>query len=336
MKRIIVVIILCFTGTLHLKAQDSTAIVSYVDKIIIKANLNTQRDVFTSNYDNNETDFKITTNDNLRLFLSLDYDFIGFSIGFDPNFLNENNDNDLKGKSSFSDFRFRMFLGKWVQSMHYGETKGFYIENTEDFIPDWNEGTDPYIQFPNLKKTSYGMTTAYVFNSNFSYRNLVYQTEWQKKSAGSFVPKLYYNYNELSFKTENVSSIEKFYNLKLELAYYYTFVIHENWFIAPYIAPAAGVRFSKTKTERDNETFSTDETHYPLSLSKGLQLGYSSRRIIFGLNINNQFNWFREDSVTAITEDRIYGLVYFGYRFDAPKFLDNTFNWMYSKLGMTR
>ena len=66
--------------------NDSTSLVSYVDKIIIKANINTQTDTYFFIDKNDNTKALLVPNDNVKLFLSLDYEFIGLSLGFTPNF----------------------------------------------------------------------------------------------------------------------------------------------------------------------------------------------------------------------------------------------------------
>ena len=339
--RITFLVLTLLLNTAFITAQetrkiDSTFRISYVDKLIIKANLDTRTNSYIINYSDANSDFTISTNTNLRMFLSLDYEFIGASIGFAPSFFTDNKDDDIKGKSSYTDFQFRFFLGQWVQGLHYSEVEGFYVENTGDFVPGWMEGEDPYIQFPNLKRSSYGMTTSYVFNKRFSYRNITYQTEWQKKSAGSFVPTLHYNFNRLSFSTEDLSSTEDFYNIRLSLAYYYTFVINEHWFIAPFISPSLGIRFSHSESTDNGITTSSNDTYFMQNLDGGLQLGYSSKRVIFGLNANSHVFWHQEDHVTAVTENSFYGLVYFGYRFDAPRFVKNTFDWFYDTFKIPR
>jgi len=176
---------------------DSTYILSFVDKIIVKVNIDTQLESFTIR-SNNEPDIKIATNNQIRLNLSLDYEFIGASIGFSPKFIPGNNDDNLKGKSSFIDYKFRFFFGNWTQEIQYRRNEGFYVENTNDFQTNWISGRDPFIQFSDLKSILWRGSTSYVLNPNFSLRNVVYNTEWQLKSAGSFVPTLKYNFTRLS------------------------------------------------------------------------------------------------------------------------------------------
>ena len=77
------------------RIKDSTSILSFTDKIIIKANLDTQTDSYSIQSENN-SELHLSANNQFRLLLSLDYEFIGASSGFSPKFLPGNNDNDLK------------------------------------------------------------------------------------------------------------------------------------------------------------------------------------------------------------------------------------------------
>lgn len=287
--------------------------------------MDTQRDAYTLRAGGSDTDFKLASNNNYRLFLSLDYEFIGVSYGFSPNFFAQNNDDKLKGKSSYNDLRFRFFLGQWVQGLQYTKIRGYYVENTQYYIDDWNEGIDPYIQISNLKNTTYGMSTSYVFNPEFSYRNVTYQTEWQKRSAGSFIPTLYYDYTKSGFKFESTESDENTFNIRLATSYYYTLVMSEHWFVVPFISPSLGLKFSKTNSTIDNLKSTENNTYVTRALEGGLQLGYSSNKVIFGGSFNFSANWYNEDKRTSIENDKLFGLLYVGYRFDTPTFVEKTF-----------
>lgn len=306
--------------------KDTSAIVNYSDKIILKLNLDTRTDAYLYENKQDNSRLHLVPNNRFRLFLSLDYEFIGLSVGFVPQFLGANSDNDLKGESSFTDYQFRFFLGRWVQSLAFSKISGYYVRNTGDFVPDWEKGIDPYVQFNGLSSTQYGMSTAFVFNPNFSYRNIVYQNEWQKTSSGSFVPTLYYSYNIFDFDQDGLVSTDKYFNLRLAPSYYFTYVLHRKWFISTNISPSLGVRFSKSETVVDNANASERNTFFTRNISAGLNFGYSSERIIFGFNANFSADWYNEDSVSSTENDQLYGVVYLGYRFDAPKAVANIFD----------
>lgn len=301
---------------------------------MVKVYANTQTDTYSLNNTENGNKLTLASNNNYRLFVSLDYEFIGLSIGFAPTFFPGNNDDALKGESSFSDIRFRAALGHWIQGFQLGKIKGYYIENTEDFFPFWEEGTDPYLQIPTMTSKVFGMSTSYNFNPKFSFRNIFYQTEWQTKSAGSFIPSLFYNFNQLSYELGGQEAKEYSYPIRLAPAYYYTLVLHENWFVAGNLSPSMGIRFTKS-TLTENEVRSVERYNsFIYALEGGLQLGYASRKVIFGAGFTFEMNGYNEDKTNAIVNDKIYGLLYFGYRFNAPGFIDRTYKKYAEKLGI--
>jgi hypothetical protein len=307
------------------KKKDSTYLTPFLDKIILKVNVETQTDEYQYLNREDGTRLDLVPNNAYRLFLSLDYEFIGLSIGVVPKFLGANSDEELKGESSFTDYRFRFFLGKWVQSLDYGKIEGYYVKNTGEFIPEWVEDKDPYIQFDNLTSSRYGMSTSYVFNPNFSYRNIVYQNEWQKKSSGSLVATLFYDYNIFSFSESNINSKDRFFNVRLAPSYYYTHVIEENWFISGNISPSLGLRFSKTTSEDGTLVTEENNTYLTRSLSSGLNVGYSSSKLIFGANLTLSASLFNEDRNSQTENNRVYGVIYVGYRFEPPEIVKKLF-----------
>jgi hypothetical protein len=274
----------------------------------------------------------LLTNNQNRVTRSLDYEFIGLSIGFAPNFIPGNNDEDIQGKSSFTNYEFRFFLGKWTQELKYTKVQGFYIENTWDFIPDWIEGEHPYIQFSDFKTTPWDGSTSYVLNPNFSLRNVVCNTEWQLKSAGSFVPSFRYGYTRISLEVDGSRSYEDDFDIRLAPDYYYTLVIQKNWYAAAFLSPSIGIRLS---TEFDDD-FNTKEnsTYWPVALNGGFQLCYSSRKVIFGANFNFESTWYNEDDNTNVLNDKFFAKIYIGYRIDPPKFIKKTFASINDKLGL--
>jgi hypothetical protein len=313
---------------------DTTRIVSYADKFVVKLNVDSQTIGYKLQNSQDGSILQITPNLGNNLFVSLDYQFFGLSVGFSPSFLNPDNSDDLKGESSFSDFRFRAALGPWVQGFQISSIEGYYVENTQDFVPNWTEGVDPYIQLTDLKNQVYGMSTSYVFNPNFSFRNLLYNTEWQKMSAGSFIPTLFYSYDRLSFTLQDIKSKENIVPIRLALAYFYTFVVNENWFISGNLSPSFGVRFSKTHESLNNMESERTNTVFTRTLEGGANLGYASKKIVFGLGFTFDVNGYNEDKFNAVETNSIYGAIYFGYRFNTPGFIDRAYNKAAKKIGL--
>ncbi len=300
--------------------KDTANFIYYPDKIMIRANLSSQTDNYLLN-SKNGTNLDLETNSSYKLFFSVDYKFIGFSYGFYPKFFGVNKDEDLKGKSSFSDYNFRFFLGRWFQTVNYSKTKGYYIANMKDFVPEWIEGKDPYIQFPDFKTLQFGMSTSYLFNPKFSLKSITSFMEWQKKSAGSFIPSLIYNYNTIKSKATDYDGKQKEFDLKLAAGYYYNFIIHKRFYIAPNLSPSLGVKFLNDKSTSSGVETIDKKTYFTKNLDGGLKMGYNSDRILFGASLNFSVSSYNEDKSTEISNNKGYSLLYFGYRFDAPGFI---------------
>lgn len=312
-------------------SSDSTFIKSYTDKIILKANVDTEIDSY--NYKTGDgSELVLRNNNRYRAYLSVDYEFIGFTVGFAPQFLPDNNDDDLKGSSELTDFRFRFFLGKWTQEVQYKSLEGFYVNNTTDLIPGWMEDRDPFIQLPEFKSQIYSGSTAYVFNTDFSYRNFEYDTEWQLKSAGSFVPNISYAYRRLSAPIEGKEEFENNFDVSLSPSYLHTFVLNTYWFAAIDASPGLGLRFS-TSGREDIEARERN-VYVPIVFNGGLKLGYSSPKIIFGASANLDYIHMEEGNNTTLDRNDLYLKVYFGYRFDAPKFISSSFKKINDTLGL--
>lgn len=302
------------------KSKNTANFIYYPDKIMIRANLSSQTDDYFLN-SKKGTNLDLETNSSYKLFLSVDYKFIGFSYGFYPKFFGTNKDEDVKGKSTFSDYNFRFFLGRWLQTVNYSKTKGYYVANMKDFAPDWIEGKDPYLQFPDFKTMQFGMSTSYLFNPKFSLKSITSFTEWQKKSAGSFLPSLIYSYNTIRSKSDDLDGKQKEFDLKLAAGYYYNFIIHKNFYIAPNLSPSIGVKFMKDKSKDSGVETIEKETYFTRNLDGGLKMGYNSDRILFGASLNFSVSSYNEDKNNIISNDKVYGLLYFGYRFNAPGFI---------------
>jgi len=300
--------------------KDTVNFIYYPDKIMIRTNLSTQSDNYLLN-NKNGSNLDLETNNSYKLFLSVDYKFIGFSYGFYPKFIGGNKDEDLKGKSSFSDYNFRFFLGRWFQTVNYSKIKGYYVANMSDFDPTWVEGKDPYIQFPDFKTLQLGMSTSYLFNPKFSLKSITSFTEWQKKSAGSFIPSFIYNYNTIRSKADDLDGKQKEFDLKIAAGYYYNFIIHKRFYVAPNLSPSLGVKFLNDKSISSGVQTVEKKTYFTRNLDGGFKMGYNSERILFGASLNFSVSSYNEDKATTISNDKVYGLLYFGYRFNAPGFI---------------
>lgn len=295
------------------KQNDSTYITSFKHKVMLKANINTQAESYS--IQNNDTEnFSLTANNSFKFSLSANYEFLGLTIGFSPKSRN------LPYKTAFQDINLRLFLKQWIQNFQYRRVRGFYrdgeiLDNVQD-------------QFPDFKTISWNGATSYVLNSDFSLKHVLYNTEWQRKSAGSFIPTLRYGYQRISDRVNTAKEIQNFYNISIASEYYYTWVIENNWFVTPSISPAIGLRF----TDYTLNEVSEQNTLFTTALNLGLYFGYTSENVVAGANFNFDSKTSNAKTKTNILSDRSYAKLYFGYRFNAPNALEKRVKWLKNKV----
>lgn len=309
------------------KEKDSTYITVFNESIISKISVNTQANVLTI-LDNQKAAYRLVTNNNYRVNLYVDYDFLGFSYGFAPNFIPENNDDNRRGSSTLKELNFRFIFRRWIQTIQNKTEKGFYAENTKDLLDNWNADNDTFILFPELQTKLWEGTTSFLFNPNFSIKNSLNNNEWQRKSAGSFIPTLKYSYSEISSDFEALKKHNQTLQFYLIPNYFYTWVIKENWFITTTAGAAFGLNFAL------QSNFEKTDTYIPFLINGSLQGGYNSNNLTFGANLlinSTHHNYFNKESVI---NDNVYFNFYLGYRFNSPKSVKTFFKKVKRKIGI--
>ncbi|MEJ5050829.1 DUF4421 family protein [Chryseobacterium culicis] len=323
-----------FSCIFYAKCQtDTTLVKSYSDQVMIRLNLDTNIEKYIlsqggKHIGNNKIDLSI--NNKTRTSISVDYRAISATLSFSPKFIPGNNEDDLKGKSSYTDLSFRFFPKRFIQTLYYKKVKGFYVENMKDIISDWQEAKDGYLQFPDLKVLSFGGTTSYVLNKNFSAKSIYTQSEWQKKSSGSWVPYLDYDVSFFTNTTNEVKSREVQYKIGGNMGYFYNWIIKDKVNIAPYLSVGLGGQFSSSREgnePKENEQFLT------LRMDGGLHIGYNSERFLFGGRMNFKTYTYQKNG-EAVENNNLYGLLYIGYRFAPPKVVKNTYDKIQKKIPL--
>lgn len=312
MRGLILIFFICFAFTSY-SQEDASFVTSFKHKIMLKANINTQTESYS--IQNNDTEnFSLAANTIFKFTASANYEFLGLSIGFSPK------DRNLPYKSSFQDITLRLFLKQWIQNIQYRRVRGFYREG-EILVGEQDE-------FPDFKTTSWNGATAFVMNPNFSLKHVLFNTEWQRKSAGSLIPTLRYGYQRISDRVDGNKEAQNIYSISIASDYYYTWVIENNWFVTPSLSPAIGLRY----TEYSLADITEQNTLLTTALNLGLYFGYTSENIVAGANFNFDSKASNAKTKTNIISDRSYAKLYFGYRFNAPKALEKRVDWLKKKV----
>ena len=289
-----------FTGGGCFAQTDSLSnpyIQKFEDKISAQLFMLNTSNQFSLNYEQENITLDMVPNQKTTLGVSVQYDFISFSFGVAPRFLADNKDNKDSKMTAYS---LSFFPGRWMQHFDLIYQKGISLE-----VPGAS------IYYPGLKTFKLGGSTSYVFNKNYSFRALAFQSERQLKSAGSFAPQLSYYYTELNGnKTEDLKGKSYFIDIALSPAYNY------NWVIAKKFLVGAGFSLGSGITYMNDE--GDDETHFLSTASLSISLGYNSDTFYGGLYTKGTASNHNTESKVEMNDAVSYGTIFFGYRFNAP------------------
>lgn len=315
MRILIIILINCCILTSAQNDSANNQTISYDDKIILRFNLDTNIDNYVISSKELNVKPRLEINNQVNTTFGVDYKIISASVSFAPKFFPGNN-NELKGKSSFTSYNFRFFPKNIIQTLSYTNSKGFYITNTRDFISGWQKGKDPYLTFPDLRIQSFGGSTSYILNKNFSLKGIYYQKEWQTESSGSFVPALNYSYLIFSDHQNSVKSKENQLNISFDGGYYYNYVVTKHFNIAPFVYAGLGKKWSRSKDDVTKNALEK-QNYFTQNFGGGIHLGYNTEKLFFGSKFNYFGNHYKDDG-SNIINNNFYVLFFLGYRLSPP------------------
>lgn len=285
-------------------------------------------------------EYQINPNSISQTTLSANYSFISASVNFAPRFFPGNRDNTEKGKTRSRGLALNFYFNHWLQELSYTRTKGYYLENTASFLPNWEDG-DPYIQFPDLVYKNFQGMTGYKFNRKFSMNALASQSERQLNSAGSFIPQLLYRYYILDDRTKLLNpgqSTQRSNSMELVLGagYYHTFVLKRNIYFALGLTPGFGYLFMQLNTrETGGTSYQTHQRHALARIDSRIGLGYNGKRIFGGLYATAFVSSYQETEQVVNGNARLFFKLFFGYRIPAPSVLIEKVTLVKQKLNQT-
>jgi hypothetical protein len=294
------------------KVQDSSFVRKFPEKITTRIGLINTSNSFFINDESLNLKYNLKPNTTEYLGFSVLFRSIELDFGFLPSFLKENKDNS---DSKLFNLNLRMFLGQWMQTIDLYSQKGFFVEVGNQEIP-----------FEDITTFKIGGSTSYIFNPNFSFRAIGFQNEWQKKSAGSFIPRLYYYYT--TFKIEDIGTTDNATSFHLAIApsYHYNFVYNKHFILGLGTSFGLGYNNNNLNERTVNSVL--------LEFGGRAVLGYNSETFFAG--INSSFNFFEHKSDRSVRVDDTLTFVefYLGYRFKAPKSFIRTADKVNKALGL--
>jgi hypothetical protein len=309
--------------------SDTTYIRDLADKFIVKVFVDNKIDTYNYSFKDSGEFYELMPNVNSKISLSLDYEIIAFSVSVPKKWSPFQIDEELKGKTKDLSFAFGLFLNKWYQNFYFSDTKGYYIANTVN-VQGWKQGIDPpYILLPNYRARKLEGTTSYIINGNkFSYRSFLYETQIQRKSAGSLIPSLAYSY--LYQSDENQESKYEYkgniFTFMCTMAYQYNWVLSRSFYLSGGLIIGGGIRNShETQNIEDNKE-KTVYNSFSNTLGFNANVNYQTGNLFAGLKTIVTGTTAKQDASSNINNTIAYGIAYLGYRFDAPHLISKTYN----------
>ena len=292
--------------------RDSSYIQSFPEKITARLGLINTSNTFFINDQENNLSYLLTPNTRDYLGVSLLYRSIEIDIGFLPSFLKKNKDN---GDSKLFNLNMRMFLGQFMQTIDIYSQEGFFAELN---------GSN--LAFPGVRTFKIGGATSYIFNPNFSFRAVGFQNEWQRKSAGSFIPRLIYYYTTYDLEQNDFSSNASSFDIALSPSYFYNFVVQEHFIIG--LGVSAGMGLNRD----DQEEQVINSVLY--EFGGRISLGYNSETLFAGINSSLTVLEHNSRRVVRVDDTINFFEFYIGYRFNAPKSLNKFADEVNETLGL--
>ncbi|MDH3322709.1 MAG: DUF4421 domain-containing protein [Flavobacteriaceae bacterium] len=293
------------------------------DRLNVKFEID--NDIESFEYDNGISSYNIVPNSSLRTSVSAHTRFLTLRIGYAPNFL-ASNDADDKGNTKVFKTNLDIFMKRWMQTIELSSVKGYYIDQIEgpgNILPP---DDSKYFLLPELKALRIRGVTSYKFNDHLSFKALYRQTDIQKISTGSFIPSLTYQYLKLEDKDSPEST--KSFDIIINTGYYYTFVINNKWYTNLGLSPGLGYEFNKVTTGIPEGKAISKSNEVIFNINTLMGIGYNSKHFFSGINLRGIATTRDEQSLVQFNTVRGIFQLFVGYRFNTPKFVDRSFDWI--------
>ncbi len=232
-------------------------------------------------------------NENFNLGLGFNYRWAGIGAAFNFGFIN--NDDHIYGETQSFDVQLDLYTKRMLFSANLQHYRGYFWKNVDDYYPDWDV-RDSVIIRPDIRTFSLGTSGIYSFNSDrFSFRAAFANTEWQKKSAGSWITGGYFSIYGVEADSSLVptilhssypsyDSLTKLTSFDIggTFGYSYSLVIKEKIYINGTLLIGLALHASEALNQFGNDLGSvvrpTTKTHIRLAL------GYNNEKCYYGIS----------------------------------------------------
>ncbi len=230
------------------------------------------------------------------------------------------------GKTTRLDFQGHVFTKKFDADLNIQFYNGYYLSNPASFNKDWTLG-NPYPQRLDMRSRCLGGSVYYVFNyEKFSLQSVYAQSEWQKKSAGSFF--LGSSLNSFAIIADSVISPDFFSNssnssnffqdarfrsLAPLIGYSYTLVLFEHVFTNLTLSP--GLALANTRLKNAEGLLVYKKTNIIPRFGIRFGLGYNGPKFFGGFSAEYNYRQFKFNSGEGrFGYTRGQARLYVGYR----------------------
>lgn len=309
--------------------KDTLYVESFLHKINIRTSIEQEGQSLDITNQSTLNNYNIRQNDVGKLAIALNYKILGLKIGFSPDFLE--NDITLKGPAKYRHYRLQLFLPKLYNQFYYFETEGFYIKNTSDYVADWEQDKDPYLQLSNLSTQEIGGESRYYFSNKFGYRAIFSNTERQLQSKGTWLLAVKYFYSKIGKPTDDYFVLnDKSYNLNFSGGYVYNLIFNKSKYLFAQITPSVGLKYIKSTHSNSNGGSINENFLIPnIGFTTRLGLGYNSKTFYYGVSLLVNSYTYSEYSNVNLIDTRVFASLHLGYRFEAFKGLESFFKKMH-------
>ena len=307
---------------------DTNYIISYRDWLHITfVGINQQTGISLKEAINGK-DLVFATNNPFSYGVGIDYEW--FTFEFSKSFKKFEYTDKRKGQTQSSTIRLGYTGRKIRLSSYYSNSKGYYLKNIEDYLPDWDHDKIDYPRFDDLKNKTIVLSLYYTFlHKTYSNMAAMWQLDRQIKSSGSPVIGLLTLWEGISATSpfhfsDTLNLVDDFLNIKkidykrigLLAGYMHTISIMKHFYI--HAALTQGLFYSYGTIDNFNN-IKTNKNALGLSIYYRLSLGYNGDRFYAGIL------YLKDSFVSDITESTIlvssydYLRLLAGYRFPIKK-----------------
>ena len=275
-----------------------------------------------------EKDLEFSTNNPYSFGIGIDYEWLTFE--YSKSIKNLESSSKRKGNTQSTSLRLGYTGRKIRVDSYFTKSKGYYVKNINDFIPDSYSDTTEYPRFDDLNNKTFALSLYYTFNyRKYSNMAALWQIDRQVKSAGSPVIGLLTLWEGLSsnqpFHFSDTLNIDEDF-LKIKSAdykrigvfggYMHTFSIIKRFYLHGAITQGLFYSYG-TINNFDGEQ--NNKNALGVSFNYRISVGYNSKRFYVGaLFIKDSFISNALASKTVISSHD-YLRFLLGYRFYIKK-----------------